>query len=102
MSSLAALIGRKLTFDWRRSSALPLPVLVGLFYRVAVMYVASRIILALKRKNEGYEEGRKLSDEEPVSACAAMLSFPLSPRLRTGRSRYDCDHHLFPQHPPGR
>lgn len=41
--------------------------LVGLFYRVAVMYVASRIILALKRKNEGYEDTRKLSEEEPVS-----------------------------------
>lgn len=49
------------------SSALPLPVLVGLFYRVAVMYAASRIILALKRQNEGYEDTRKLSEEEPVS-----------------------------------
>lgn len=49
------------------SSALPLPVLVGLFYRVAVMYAASRIILALKKQNEGYEDTRKLSEEEPVS-----------------------------------
>lgn len=44
--------------------------LVGLFYRVAVMYAASRIILALKRKNEGYQESRKLSEEEPVSSLS--------------------------------
>lgn len=31
------------------------------------MYAASRIILALKRQNEGYEDTRKLSEEEPVS-----------------------------------
>lgn len=30
------------------------------------MYAASRIVLALKKKNEGYEETKKLSEEEPV------------------------------------
>ena len=64
-----------------RSSALPLPVLVGLFYRVAVMYAASRIVLALKKKNEGYEETKKLSEEEPVRPF--LFLFPPSRILRT-------------------
>lgn len=60
-------------FNWTqlyRSSALPLPVLVGLFYRIAVMYAASRIILALKRKNEGYEDTKRLSEESSVSSSS--------------------------------
>lgn len=57
----------------RSASALPLPVLVGLFYRVAAMYAASRIILALKRKHEGYEESRRLSEEEPAARVMTVL-----------------------------
>ncbi|SCZ87522.1 BZ3500_MvSof-1268-A1-R1_Chr2-2g04988 [Microbotryum saponariae] len=57
--------GAGVEFIIAASSALPLPVLVGLFYRVTVLYAASRIILALKRKNEGYEDTRKLSEEDP-------------------------------------
>lgn len=48
------------------SSALPFSVLVTLFYRVAVLYLATRIVLALKRQTGGYEDNRKLSEEEPV------------------------------------
>ncbi|ORY78032.1 ICE2-domain-containing protein [Leucosporidium creatinivorum] len=68
ISSLAShTFGAGVEFVTAASSALPLPVLVGLFYRVAVMYAASRIILALKRQNEGYEDTRKLSEEEPAA-----------------------------------
>lgn len=69
ISSLAThTFGAGVEFVTAASSALPVPVLVGLFYRVAVLYAATRIILALKRKNEGYVDTKKLSEEEPVSA----------------------------------
>lgn len=65
--------GAGVEFVSAASSALPLPVLVGLFYRVAVMYAASRIILALKRQNEGYEDTRKLSEEEPAARVMTVI-----------------------------
>lgn len=34
------------------------------------MYAASRIILALKRKNEGYEDTKRLSEESSVSSSS--------------------------------
>lgn len=37
------------------------------------MYAASRIILALKRKNEGYEEVRSLSEEEPAARVMTVI-----------------------------
>jgi hypothetical protein len=59
------------------SSALPFSVLVTLFYRVAVLYLATRIVLALKRQTGGYEDNRKLSEEEPVRQfCRLNDSFP--------------------------
>lgn len=69
---------------------------MGLFYRVAVMYAASRIILALKRKNEGYES-RKLSEEEPVSRL--LLSREPLLKARAGRARDDGHHYLRPTYP---
>jgi len=65
--------GAGVDFVTAAASALPLPVLVGLFYRVAAMYAASRIILALKRKHEGYDEARRLSDEEPAARVMTVL-----------------------------
>lgn len=68
ISTLAShTLGAGVEFVTAASSALPLPVLVGLFYRVAVLYASTRIILTLKRQNEGYVDTRKLSEEEPVS-----------------------------------
>lgn len=58
------------------SSAVPFSVLVTLFYRVAVLYAATRIVLNLKRQTGGYgreeEERRRLSEEEPVSATGSV------------------------------
>ncbi|KAI5477154.1 ICE2 family protein [Pseudohyphozyma bogoriensis] len=77
LSAVSSLVshtfGAGVEFVTAASSALPLPVLVGLFYRVAVMYAASRIILALKRKNEGYEDTRRLSDEEPAARVMTFI-----------------------------
>ncbi|KAL8277695.1 hypothetical protein RQP46_009968 [Phenoliferia psychrophenolica] len=74
ISSLAThTVGAGVEFVTAVSSALPLPVLVGLFYRVAVMYAASRIVLALKKRNEGYEETKKLSEEEPAARVMTVI-----------------------------
>ena len=37
-------------------SALPLPVLVGLAYRIAILYAAGQVLVALKRAQTGYDE----------------------------------------------
>lgn len=54
------------------SSALPFSVIVTLFYRVFVMYAATRVVLALKRRTGGYEDNRKLSEEEPVRPSPSL------------------------------
>ncbi|KAM0752698.1 ICE2-domain-containing protein [Meredithblackwellia eburnea MCA 4105] len=66
-------VGAGVEFVSAVSSALPLPVLVGLFYRIAVLYAASRIILALKKQNEGYEETKRLSEEEPAARVMTVI-----------------------------
>ena len=48
--------------------------LVGLFYRVAVLYAASRIVLALKRRSEfNAVEPVRLSEEEPAARMMTIL-----------------------------
>lgn len=71
---------QSLTSMFRSSSALPFSVLVTLFYRVAVLYLATRIVLALKRQTGGYEDNRKLSEEEPARPLRSL----------TMRRRTDC------------
>ena len=56
-----------------RASALPLPVFVGLVYRIAVLYAASRVILALKRGRAGYDPSTRLSEEEPMARIFTLL-----------------------------
>ncbi|BGP19128.1 hypothetical protein JCM10213_005631 [Rhodosporidiobolus nylandii] len=68
ISSLASqTFGAGVEFVMAASSALPFSVLVLLFYRVTVLYAATRIVLALKRQTGGYEDTRKLSEEEPFA-----------------------------------
>ncbi|BGP57405.1 hypothetical protein JCM8202v2_005046 [Rhodotorula sphaerocarpa] len=63
--------GAGVEFVVAASSAVPFSVLVTLFYRVAVLYAATRIVLNLKRQTGGYgreeEERRRLSEEEPAA-----------------------------------
>lgn len=42
-----------------------MPVLVGVVYRITVLYAAGIILLAWKRGREGYESNRRLSEEDP-------------------------------------
>ncbi|KAK4047349.1 hypothetical protein OIO90_006208 [Microbotryomycetes sp. JL221] len=73
ISSLAShTLGAGIEFVNAASSALPLPVLVGLFYRVTVLYASSRVVLALKRQHEGYHDSKKLSDEEPAARAMTV------------------------------
>ncbi|GAA5973174.1 hypothetical protein JCM11641_006306 [Rhodosporidiobolus odoratus] len=68
ISSLASqTFGAGVEFVTAASSALPLSVLVLLFYRVTALYAATRIVLALKREMGGYQDNRKLSEEEPFA-----------------------------------
>ncbi|GAA6039287.1 hypothetical protein JCM8097_003245 [Rhodosporidiobolus ruineniae] len=66
-SFAAQTFGAGVEFVLAASSALPFSVLVLLFYRVMVLYAATRIVLALKRRTGGYEDNRKLSEEEPFA-----------------------------------
>ncbi|GAA5864256.1 hypothetical protein JCM8547_001309 [Rhodosporidiobolus lusitaniae] len=59
--------GAAVDFAMAASSALPFSVIVLLFYRVLVLYAATRVVLALKRRTGGYEDNRKLSEEEPFA-----------------------------------
>jgi hypothetical protein len=44
---------------------LPLPVLVGLIYRITIMYLAGSTLLAWKRGKDTYDESARLSEEDP-------------------------------------
>ncbi|GAA5984904.1 hypothetical protein JCM10908_002444 [Rhodotorula pacifica] len=65
--------GAGVEFVMAASSALPFSVLVTLFYRVAVLYAATRIVLNLKRQTGGYEDDRKLSEEEPAARIMTIV-----------------------------
>ncbi|GAA5825841.1 hypothetical protein JCM11251_000022 [Rhodosporidiobolus azoricus] len=68
ISSLASqTFGAGVEFVMAASSALPFSVIVLLFYRVLVLYAATRVVLRLKRQTGGYEDNRKLSEEEPFA-----------------------------------
>ena len=47
------------------------------------MYAATRVVLALKRRTGGYEDNRKLSEEEPVRLPSLSFSLfdPVEPLL---------------------
>lgn len=47
------------------------------------MYAATRVVLALKRRTGGYEDNRKLSEEEPVRPLflSSSLFDPVEPLL---------------------
>lgn len=51
--------------------------LIGLFYRLAVLYAASSIILALKRRNEGpVVHKRRLREEDsPGKLITVLLAY---------------------------
>ena len=55
------------------SSAIPIHVLVGLFYRVLVLYAATRIVLTLKRETGGYVDSRTLREEEPAARIMTLI-----------------------------
>lgn len=66
ISFISTTFGAGLDFLLACSSALPLPVFINLVYRVVVLYGASRIVVAIKRANGGFDHKRRLSDEEPM------------------------------------
>ncbi|BGP34506.1 hypothetical protein JCM10296v2_006328 [Rhodotorula toruloides] len=72
-SAVSQTFGAGVEFVMAASSALPFSVLVTLFYRVAVLYLATRIVLALKRQTGGYEDNRKLSEEEPAARVMTIV-----------------------------
>ncbi|GAA6025499.1 hypothetical protein JCM10207_003382 [Rhodosporidiobolus poonsookiae] len=80
ISSLASqTFGAGVEFVMAASSALPFSVIVTLFYRVLVMYAATRVVLALKRDMGGYADNRKLSEEEPFArALSVALAYARS------------------------
>jgi hypothetical protein len=69
------------------SSALPFSVIVLLFYRVAVLYAAIRIVLALKRRTGGYQDNKALSDEEPFARGVTVALAYARSLLVAGTSR---------------
>ncbi|GAA6053593.1 hypothetical protein JCM3770_001543 [Rhodotorula araucariae] len=72
-SAVSQTFGAGVEFVMAASSALPFSVIVTLFYRVAVMYAATRVVLALKRRTGGYEDTRKLSEEEPAARVMTLV-----------------------------
>ncbi|BGP50771.1 hypothetical protein JCM10450v2_006697 [Rhodotorula kratochvilovae] len=72
-SAVSQTFGAGVEFVMAASSALPFSVIVTLFYRVAVMYAATRVVLALKRRTGGYEDNRKLSEEEPAARVMTVV-----------------------------
>lgn len=46
-------------------AALPLPVLLGLSYRVVVIYLAGHVLVAWKRGKQEYDESASLSNQDP-------------------------------------
>ncbi|TNY18308.1 ICE2-domain-containing protein [Rhodotorula diobovata] len=72
-SAVSQTFGAAVDFFMTASSALPFSVIVTLFYRVFVMYAATRVVLALKRRTGGYEDNRKLSEEEPAARVMTVV-----------------------------
>ncbi|GAA5843377.1 hypothetical protein JCM9279_002082 [Rhodotorula babjevae] len=72
-SAVSQTFGAGVEFVMAASSALPFSVIVTLFYRVFVMYAATRVVLALKRRTGGYEDNRKLSEEEPAARVMTVV-----------------------------
>ncbi|GAA5903597.1 hypothetical protein JCM8208_003634 [Rhodotorula glutinis] len=72
-SAVSQTFGAGVEFVMAASSALPFSVIVTLFYRVFVMYAATRVVLALKRRKGGYEDNRKLSEEEPAARIMTVV-----------------------------
>lgn len=76
VSFISHTFGAAIDFLLACSSALPLPVFVTLVYRVAVLYFALRIIVAIKRANSGFPEDggpKHLSDEEPLARTMTIF-----------------------------
>ncbi|GAA5881504.1 hypothetical protein JCM16303_005681 [Sporobolomyces ruberrimus] len=73
-SAVSQTFGAGVEFVQAASSAIPIHVLVGLLYRVAVLYAATRIVLTLKRQKGGYgHDQRKLLDEEPAARVMTIV-----------------------------
>ncbi|GJN93524.1 hypothetical protein Rhopal_006581-T1 [Rhodotorula paludigena] len=72
-SAVSQTFGAGVEFVMAASSALPFSVIVTLFYRVAVLYAATRVVLALKRQTGGYEDNRRLSEEEPAARIMTVV-----------------------------
>ncbi|GAA5934943.1 Ice2p [Sporobolomyces koalae] len=72
-SAVSQTFGAGVEFVQAASSAIPIHVLVGLFYRVAVLYAATRIVLTLKRDKGGYHDQRALLDEEPAARVMTIV-----------------------------
>ncbi|MBW0523355.1 hypothetical protein O181_063070 [Austropuccinia psidii MF-1] len=73
ISFVSTTFGAGLDFLLACSSALPLPVFINLLYRVVVLYGASRIVVAIKRANSGFDYARRLSDEEPMVRIMTVI-----------------------------
>ncbi|GAA6059839.1 hypothetical protein JCM10212_003751 [Sporobolomyces blumeae] len=72
-SAVSQTFGAGVEFVQAAASAIPIHVLVGLFYRVAVLYAATRIVLTLKRETGGYEDTKALSEEEPAARVMTIV-----------------------------
>ncbi|GAA98403.1 uncharacterized protein L969DRAFT_61585 [Mixia osmundae IAM 14324] len=73
ISVLSATFGQGLDFISAASSALPLPVIVGLVYRIVILYGAGRVVIAMKRAKDGYDESTRLSEEEPFGRTVTIV-----------------------------
>ena len=69
VSFFSQTFGQGVEFIQAAASALPLPVLVGAVYRLLILYAASVVLLAWKRGREGYDQDKRLSEEEPEVRC---------------------------------
>lgn len=64
ISFFSHIFGASLDFLIAAWGALPLPVIVGLAYRIAILYAAGQVLVALKRSQTGFDEYETaLSDE---------------------------------------
>lgn len=65
-------LGVSLDFIIAAWSAMPLPVMVGLAYRIAILYAAGKVVVALKRAQTGYDEYETALGDETGAAPRGM------------------------------
>lgn len=72
ISFFSHIFGASLDFMVAAYSALPLPVIVGLAYRIAILYAAGQVLIALKRAQTGFDEDETTLGEEKSASPRGM------------------------------